>query len=214
MTKLIIGLGNPGPRYELTRHNVGQLVVDELAARAGAFGQQAQFSVHKRSNALIVQSRVSELADSASVQAVGGAASAVASEQVILAKPRTFMNVSGTAVANLARFFSVQPTDVIMIHDELDLDPGVIRVKRGGGEGGHNGLRSTTQSLGTKDYLRVRVGIGRPPGRQNPADYVLAPFSAQERQEVLPFTLSDAADAAALLLTRDLPDVQNIVHAR
>lgn len=189
---LIVGLGNPGPKYAATRHNIGQMVVDELADRT--LPMPSTFSAHKRSNTEIVQTKM-------------------AGRTVILAKTRSYMNVSGTPVASLAKFFKVQPGNVIMVHDELDVDFGKVRVKLGGGEGGHNGLRSTSQSLGTKDYLRVRVGIGRPPGRMDVADYVLRPFSSVEAKEV-PFLISDAADAAELLVNQGLAAAQNIVHAK
>ncbi|RDH10266.1 aminoacyl-tRNA hydrolase, partial [Tsukamurella pulmonis] len=132
--------------------------------------------------------------------------------QVYLAKPQSFMNLSGQPVAALARFYSVEPTDVIAVHDELDIDFGLVRLKRGGGEGGHNGLRSLTQHLGTKDYLRVRAGIGRPPGRQDPADYVLKSFAKAEKPEV-PLLVANAADAVELLIRDGLEPAQNTVHA-
>lgn len=194
---LVVGLGNPGPQYELTRHNVGQLVLDELASRTTPM--PSSFSVHKKSNALIVQTRW---------PLVGGG-----DRQVILAKPRSYMNLSGGPIAALTKFFNIAPEDVIVVHDELDIDFGTIRLKRGGGENGHNGLRSTSKSLGTKDYLRVRFGIGRPPGRQAPADFVLKPFSSAERKE-LDFAISDAADAVELLVKVGLEAAQNQVHAR
>lgn len=194
---LVVGLGNPGPKYELTRHNVGHLVLDELASRTSPM--PLSFSVHKKSNAEIVQTRF-KTSD-------GG------ERQVILAKPRTYMNLSGGPIAALAKFFNVAPTDVVVVHDELDLDPGVVRLKRGGGENGHNGLRSTTKSLGTKDYMRVRVGIGRPPGRQDPADYVLRNFNAKEREE-LAFTLPTAAEAVELIASHGLEIAQNQIHGR
>lgn len=197
---LVVGLGNPGPKYAATRHNIGQMVLDELAERT--MPMPSTFSAHKRSNTEIVQTRWT----------VGAGADA-AERQVILAKTRSYMNVSGGPISALAKFFNVEPTDVIVVHDELDLDPGVVRLKRGGGEGGHNGLRSTSKSLGTKDYLRVRVGIGRPPGRQDPADYVLRPFSSTEAKE-LPFLLSDAADAVEVLARHGLEAAQNQVHSR
>lgn len=197
---LVVGLGNPGPKYEDTRHNVGKMVLDELAGRT--LPMPSTFSAHKRSNAEIVQTRWTF-----------GAGPDATERQVILAKPRTYMNVSGGPIAALAKFFNVEPTDVIVVHDELDLDPGTVRLKRGGGEGGHNGLRSTSKSLGTKDYLRVRVGIGRPPGRQDPADFVLRPFSTTERKE-LPFLLQDAADAVELLARHGLETAQNQVHQK
>ncbi len=186
-TAVVVGLGNPGPQYEKTRHNIGFMVADVLAGRVGG-----KFSAHKRSGAEIVQTRL-----------VG--------RQVILAKPRSYMNLSGGAVSGLARFFSVQPENIVVIHDELDLDFGTIRLKQGGGEGGHNGLRSISQSLGTKDYLRTRVGIGRPPGRQDPADYVLKPFSTVERKE-LDLVCEEAADAVELVLQLGLEAAQNRLH--
>ncbi|MFF0489961.1 aminoacyl-tRNA hydrolase [Nocardia sp. NPDC004068] len=184
---LVVGLGNPGPEYERTRHNVGFLVADVLAERVGG-----RFTVHKKSGADLLEARLD-------------------GRKVLLAKPRSFMNVSGRPVAALARFFSVPPTEVIVVHDELDLPFGTIRLKRGGGEGGHNGLRSVSSSLTTKDYLRVRFGIGRPPGRQDPADFVLKPFSSPERKE-LPVIVEQAADAVELLLRVDLETAQNQLH--
>ncbi|WP_202796398.1 MULTISPECIES: aminoacyl-tRNA hydrolase [unclassified Pseudonocardia] len=185
---LVVGLGNPGPEYEGTRHNVGTRVAALLAARAGA----GRFSVHKRSNADVAQGRL-------------------AGRPVTVAVPRTYMNLSGGPVTGLVKYFSVPPTEVIVIHDELDLDFGVVRLKRGGGEGGHNGLRSISRSLGTKDYLRVRFGIGRPPGRQDPADYVLKRFSGAENKE-LDLGLDLAADAAEALLSDGLEPAQNRFH--
>nr|WP_207908647.1 aminoacyl-tRNA hydrolase [Pseudonocardia endophytica] len=185
---LVVGLGNPGPEYAETRHNVGFLVADLLAARAGA-----RFSVHKRSNAEIAQGRL-------------------AGRPVTVAKPRTYMNVSGGPVAGLVRYFSVPAEEVVVVHDDLDLGFGVIRLKRGGGEGGHNGLRSISQSVGTRDYLRVRFGIGRPPGRQDPADYVLKRFSTPERKE-LEFAVDLAVDATEALLEQGLEPAQNRFHA-
>jgi peptidyl-tRNA hydrolase, PTH1 family len=185
---LVVGLGNPGPEYAETRHNVGFLVADLLATRAGA-----RFSVHKRSNAEIAQGRL-------------------AGRPVTVAKPRTYMNVSGGPVAGLVRYFSVPAEEVVVVHDDLDLGFGVIRLKRGGGEGGHNGLRSISQSVGTRDYLRVRFGIGRPPGRQDPADYVLKRFSTPERKE-LEFAVDLAADATEALLDQGLEPAQNRFHA-
>ncbi|WP_206490119.1 aminoacyl-tRNA hydrolase [Rhodococcus sp. KRD162] len=186
---LIIGLGNPGPQYEKTRHNVGFMVADALAGRVGS-----TFSSHKKSNSDIVQARL-------------GARS------VVVAKPRTFMNLSGQPVAALARFFSIEPANIVVVHDELDIDFGSLRLKLGGGEGGHNGLRSISQHLSTKDYLRVRVGVGRPPGRMDPASFVLKPFSAAERKD-LGVVVEEAADAAELLLSAGLEAAQNRVHPR
>ncbi len=185
---LVVGLGNPGPQYAKTRHNLGFMVADVLAARIGA-----QFKVHKRSGAEIVTGRLGH-------------------RPVVLAKPRTYMNESGRQVGPLAKFYSVMPTDIIVIHDELDIDFGRIRLKLGGGEGGHNGLRSVGSSLGTKNFQRVRIGIGRPPGRKDPAAYVLEPFTAAERAEV-PAICEQAADATELLIEVGLETAQNQVHA-
>ncbi|WP_067697888.1 aminoacyl-tRNA hydrolase [Nocardia jejuensis] len=184
---LVVGLGNPGSEYERTRHNVGFMVADVLAERVGG-----RFTVHKKSGADLLEARLD-------------------GRKVLIAKPRDYMNLSGRPVAALARFFSVPATDVIAVHDELDLPFGDIRLKRGGGEGGHNGLRSISQALTTKEYLRVRFGIGRPPGRQDPADYVLKPFSAPERKEV-PVIVEQAADAVELLLRVGLEAAQNQLH--
>ncbi|BBF99764.1 MULTISPECIES: aminoacyl-tRNA hydrolase [Pseudonocardia] len=185
---LVVGLGNPGPDYAGTRHNVGTRVAALLAARAGA----GRFSVHKRTNSDVAQGRLS-------------------GRPVTLAVPRTYMNLSGGPVAGLVQYFSIPPTEVIVVHDELDLEFGVIRLKRGGGEGGHNGLRSISRSLGTKDYLRIRFGIGRPPGRQDPADYVLKRFSGTENKE-LDLGIDLAADAAEALLADGLEPAQNRFH--
>lgn len=185
---LVVGLGNPGPDYAGTRHNIGFRVVELLATRAGG----GRFSKH-RSNSDVLEGRL-------------------AGRRVVLAKPRTYMNVSGAPVANLAKYFSVPLEDLVVVHDDLDLGFGVIRLKRGGGEGGHNGLRSITSAVGTRDYLRVRFGIGRPPGRQDPADYVLKRFSGAEAKE-FDFAVDLAADAAEALLTDGLEPAQNRFHA-
>ncbi|MFD3431048.1 aminoacyl-tRNA hydrolase [Nocardia fluminea] len=184
---LVVGLGNPGPEYERTRHNVGFLVADVLAERVGG-----RFAVHKKSGADLLQARLD-------------------GRQILIAKPRTYMNLSGRPVAVLAKFFSVPVDQVIVVHDELDLPFGTLKLKQGGGEGGHNGLRSISQALTTKEYLRTRIGIGRPPGRQDPADYVLKPFAAPERKEV-PVIVEQAADAVELLLKVGLEAAQNNLH--
>lgn len=184
---LVVGLGNPGPQYAKTRHNIGFMVADLLADRLGA-----TFKVHKRSGAEIVTGTLGH-------------------RPVVLAKPRTYMNESGRQVGPLAKFHSVSPADVIVIHDELDIDFGRIRLKLGGGEGGHNGLRSVANALGTKDFQRVRIGIGRPPGRKDPAAFVLEVFSAAERKEV-PAICEQAADATELLIKTGLEAAQNLVH--
>jgi PTH1 family peptidyl-tRNA hydrolase len=184
---LVAGLGNPGAEYDGTRHNVGFAVADVLAGRAGG-----RFSAHRKSGADVAEGRL-------------------AGRRTILAKPRGYMNLSGGPVTNALRFFSVPPEDLVVVHDDLDLEFGVVRLKRGGGEGGHNGLRSISKSLGTKDYLRVRFGIGRPPGRQDPADYVLKRWSSSERRE-LDVSLELAADAVEALLTEGLEPAQNRIH--
>ena len=187
-TLLVVGLGNPGPNYAKTRHNVGFMVADILAARMGS-----AFKVHKKSGAEVAAGRL------------GG-------RPVLLAKPRVYMNESGRQVGPLAKFYSVDPADLVILHDELDIDFGRIRLKLGGGEGGHNGLRSVAAALGTKDFQRVRIGIGRPPGRQDPAAFVLQPFNARERID-LPTICEQAADATEVLVEMGLEPAQNTVHA-
>ncbi|MCH9720603.1 MAG: aminoacyl-tRNA hydrolase [Actinomycetia bacterium] len=185
---LVVGLGNPGPRYAKTRHNVGVMVAEVLAARAGG-----AFTVHKRSGAEVLTGRLGH-------------------RPVILAKPRCYMNESGRQVGPLAKYYSVPAANVIVIHDELDIDFGRVRLKLGGGEGGHNGLRSVANALGSKNFQRVRIGIGRPPGRKDPAAFVLEPFTSAERGEVA--TICElAADATELLIEAGLETAQNQVHA-
>ncbi|HET8616991.1 MAG TPA: aminoacyl-tRNA hydrolase [Actinomycetales bacterium] len=191
---LVVGLGNPGPEYAGNRHNVGAMVLDVLAQRVGG-----SFRRHK-ARAVVVEGRLGVLP--------GGAPG----PRVVLAKPSSYMNSSGGPVAGLRQFFGIEPAHVVAVHDELDIPFGDVRLKLGGGEGGHNGLRSLTQSLGTRDYLRVRVGVGRPPGRMDAADYVLRDFSSAERKE-LPLLLVQAADAVELLVLRGLLDAQQQVHA-
>lgn len=188
-TWLIVGLGNPGPRYELTRHNVGQMVVDELAAR-----RQETFRSHK-ANARVVETWLRP-----------GAA------KLILAKPNTFMNVSGGPVAGLAAFYGVPPERVAIVHDELDIPFDAIKLKAGGGHGGHNGVRDVAKALDSAEFARVRVGIGRPTGRQDPADWVLDPFGPSERRN-LPILLGDAADAVEELVDEGLLAAQQKHHA-
>lgn len=185
---LLVGLGNPGESYAQTRHNIGFMVADLLAARIAA-----PFKVHKRSGAELATGRL-------------------AAHSVLLAKPRCYMNESGRQVAPLAKFYSVPPADLVVIHDDLDLEFGRIRLKCGGGEGGHNGLRSVAAALGSKDFHRVRIGIGRPTGRKDPAAYVLEKFTGTERPE-LPTICEQAADAAELLIELGLEPAQNRVHA-
>ncbi len=185
---LVVGLGNPGPNYAKNRHNVGFMVADVLANRIGE-----RFKVHKKSGAEVAAGRL-------------------AGRLVMLAKPRVYMNESGRQVGPLAKFYSVCPADIVVIHDELDIDFGRIRLKLGGGEGGHNGLRSVATALGTKGFQRVRIGVGRPPGRKDPAAFVLENFNAVERTEV-PTVCEQAADATELLIVDGLEPAQNTVHA-
>lgn len=188
-TWLIVGLGNPGPRYEATRHNVGQMVMDELAGR-----RREAFRAHK-ANARVVETWLRP-----------------GSAKLVLAKLNCFMNVSGGPVAGLARFYGVEADRVVVVHDELDIPYDTIKLKTGGGHGGHNGVRDIAKALGTADFPRVRVGIGRPVGRQDPADWVLDPFSSTERQ-TLPILVSDAADAVELLVDEGLVAAQQRFHA-
>lgn len=188
-TWLIVGLGNPGPRYEATRHNVGQMVLDELAAR-----RRETFKAHK-ANARVVETWLRP-----------GAA------KLVLAKPNSFMNVSGGPASQLARFYGTDPGRVVVVHDELDIPFDTIKLKVGGGHGGHNGVRDIAKALGTADFPRVRVGIGRPAGRQDPADWVLDPFGAAERT-TLPILVSDAADAVEMLIDEGLVAAQQRFHA-
>lgn len=187
-TWLVVGLGNPGPSYAGHRHNVGYLVVDELATRMGA-----RLRTHKSGRAEVLEGRFG--------------APGTDAPRVVLARLRCYMNESGGPVATLASFYRVAPDHVVAIHDELDIPFGTLRVKLGGGDNGHNGLRSVRSSLGTGDFHRVRVGIGRPPGRQDVSDFVLSNFSAAERKD-LPFGVYDAADAVESLVTSGLAETQ------
>lgn len=187
-TWLVAGLGNPGPGYSRNRHNIGQMVLDEAAARMGA-----RFKTHK-ARAQVAEGRIS----------LGG-------PRVVLAKPSTYMNLSGGPVSALARFYGIDPAQVIAVHDEIDIPFNTVKLKLGGGEGGHNGLRDISKALGTKDYLRVRVGVGRPPGRMDTADYVLKDFGTTEAKE-LPFLISDAADALEILISEGLTAAQQKFH--
>src|SRR4051812_29537282 len=184
---VVAGLGNPGPGYAGNRHNLGVMVVDVLAARMGG-----RFKSGARGRADIVEGRL-------------GAG------RVVLAKPRSYMNESGGPISAVLAFYKVPPERLVVVHDELDLPFGTLRLKRGGGPGGHNGLRSLERSLGNREYLRVRVGIGRPPGRQDPAEYVLRDFAPAERKE-LPLEIERAADAVEELLVQGLEAAQNAFH--
>lgn len=192
---LVVGLGNPGPQYAGNRHNIGQMVVDLLAGRTGS-----HFSQHK-ARAGVATGRLGLLP--------GGAPG----PRVVLAKPASFMNVSGGPVSALAQYFDVAPDRIVVVHDELDIPFGTLKAKVGGGEGGHNGLRDISKALGTKDYVRVRAGIGRPPGRMDVADFVLKDFSSAERKE-LPFLIDDAADAVELIITDGLTAAQQRYHSK
>ncbi len=189
MSALVIGLGNPGDEYAQTRHNVGQMVLDELAGRGGS-----ALAVHKKTRTRAATVRV------------GG-------QPVVLGAPMSYMNVSGGPVSALAKYQSVEPHAVMVIHDELDVPFGEVRLKRGGGSGGHNGLKDITKALGTPDYMRVRVGIGRPPGRMDAASFVLKPFSSTERKE-LPLLIDLAADAVETVLESGLEAAQQRFHTR
>jgi PTH1 family peptidyl-tRNA hydrolase len=186
---LVVGLGNPGKEYAGNRHNVGFMVADLLASRVGA-----KFGRSKRAHAEVAEGRLG----------FGG-------PKLILAKPLTFMNLAGGAVVALAQFFKVPVERVIAVHDELDVPFGQVRAKRGGGEGGHNGLRSMSKSLAGKEYARVRFGIGRPPGRQDAADYVLSDFSGAERKE-LEFLVDRAADVVEAVVLEGVEWAQNKYH--
>ena len=186
---LLVGLGNPGREYAANRHNVGFMVVDLLAGRMGV-----KFGRHKRAHAEVAEGRLF----------VGG-------PRAVLVKPLTYMNLSGAPVVALSQFFKVPVENVVAVHDELDVPYGQLRVKRGGGEGGHNGLRSMSKSLGSKEYARVRFGIGRPPGRQDPADFVLSDFSTAERKE-LEFLVDRAADVVESVVTKGVEPTQNAYH--
>jgi PTH1 family peptidyl-tRNA hydrolase len=186
---VVVGLGNPGPDYAGNRHNVGQMVLDELASRMGA-----TFKKHKTPN---------QVAEGRLVP--GGT-------RLVLAKPGSFMNTSGGPVSSVLGFYSATPADLVVVHDELDLPFDTVRLKGNGGHGGHNGLRDIIKATGTNEFMRVRVGIGRPPGRQDPADYVLRDFSAAEKK-TLPILLADAADAVEAIAEVGLLAAQQRVHA-
>ncbi|WP_026927067.1 aminoacyl-tRNA hydrolase [Granulicoccus phenolivorans] len=197
MNWLVVGLGNPGPTYAGHRHNVGHMVADELARRA-----TASFSAPKGMRAEVADLRIG-----------AGGAGAVGADtaKVAVMKPRTYMNESGGPVAKVAAFYRTTPDHLIVIHDELDLDFGAVRLKSGGGDNGHNGLKSIRAALGTGDYFRVRFGIGRPPGRMSPADWVLSNFPARDRTD-LEVEIGRAADAVETLVHDGLILAQNRFH--
>ena len=183
---LVVGLGNPGPQYVANRHNAGHLIVEILADRVGG-----NFKAHKSRNE-VVETRFGD-------------------DRVVLAKPRCYMNESGGPVASLRDFFKIDVERLIVVHDELDLPFGAIRLKLGGGDNGHNGLKSLRRSLGSGEFHRVRLGIGRPPGRQDPADWVLRDWSAAERKDI-DLHLERAADAVETLIAEGLARAQNIYN--
>lgn len=185
---LVVGLGNPGAKYAGTRHNIGYLVTDELARRLGA-----GFRRHKNGRSDVVEGRL------------GG--SVTPGPRVVLVRSHTYMNETGGPVSSLAKFYKVPPDHIIAIHDELDIPFGTLRTKLGGGDNGHNGLKSMRASLGTGEFFRVRAGIGRPPGRQDPSDFVLSNYSSVERKE-LPFQIDAAADAVESLIRDGLETTQ------
>lgn len=184
---IIAGLGNPGPEYAGNRHNAGHMVTALLAGRAGV-----RFKAHRSGND-VAEGRLTDV-------------------PVTLARPRSYMNLSGKPVAALAAFYKIPPDRLVVIHDELDIPFGAVRLKFGGGDNGHNGLRSITQALGTRDYYRVRFGIGRPPGRMEAASYVLRDFSPAERKD-LPLFIDRAADATETLIAQGLAEAQQVYHA-
>ncbi|MER7834010.1 aminoacyl-tRNA hydrolase [Streptomyces sp. NPDC095602] len=184
---LIAGLGNPGPDYAGNRHNVGFMVVDLLAERIGG-----SFKRHGKAQAQVVEGRIGPPGP--------------AGRRVVLAKPMSYMNLSGGPVTALRDFYKVPTAHIVAVHDELDIDYGVLRLKLGGGDNGHNGLKSMTKAMGP-DYHRVRFGIGRPPGRMPVADFVLKDFSSAERKE-LAYFVDRAADAVEALVTEGLERAQ------
>ncbi|MFC8824777.1 aminoacyl-tRNA hydrolase [Streptomyces sp. NPDC057137] len=189
---LIVGLGNPGPGYPANRHNVGFMVADLLAGRIGGSFKRAQ-----KAQAQVLEGRVGPMGPG--------------SRRVVLAKPLSFMNLSGGPVAGLRDFYKVPTANIVAIHDELDIDYGTLRLKLGGGDNGHNGLKSMTKSMGP-EYHRVRFGIGRPPGRMQVADFVLKDFSSVERKE-LDFLVDRAADAVECLVTEGLERAQSAYNS-
>ena len=190
---LVVGLGNPGPAFAAQRHNIGYRVAEELARRMGV-----RFRAARGIRAEVAEGRVGQPGADA--------------PRLIVAKSRTFMNETGWAVTRLLAYYKLQPAQMIAVHDELDIDPGQLRVKFGGGDNGHNGLRSIRASLGTGDFYRVRVGVGRPPGRQDPADFLLSNFPASTREDV-EVEISRAADAVESLALLGLDRTQNAFNS-
>ena len=192
-TWLVVGLGNPGPTYASHRHNVGAMVIGELARRGGV-----SLSAHRLQRANTADVRVGPN---------GTGAVGADTERLVLATTRSYMNESGAPVAKLLSYHRIDPAHLIVVHDELDIDFGRIRTKRGGGDNGHNGLKSIRAAIGTGDYYRVRWGIGRPPGRQDPADYVLSDVPRAVADD-LAVEVSRAADAVECLVVQGLEQTQ------
>jgi peptidyl-tRNA hydrolase, PTH1 family len=190
---LVVGLGNPGPAFASQRHNVGYRVADELARRMGM-----RLSTKRGMRAEVAEGRIGPPGNDGS--------------RLVLAKSRTFMNETGAAVSRLLSYYKLQPAQMIVVHDELDIDPGQLRVKFGGGDNGHNGLRSIRQSLGTGDFFRVRIGVGRPQGRQDPADFLLSNFPTSAREDV-EVEISRAADAVQSLVLVGLDRTQSAFNS-
>jgi peptidyl-tRNA hydrolase, PTH1 family len=186
---LVVGLGNPGPAFASHRHNIGYRVAEELAVR-----MNVRFRAARGMRAEIAEGRIGPPGQD--------------SPRLILGKSRTFMNESGWAVARLLAYYKLTPSQMIVVHDELDLDAGQLRVKLGGGDNGHNGLKSIRSSLGTGDFYRVRIGVGRPPGRQDPADFLLSDFPSSAR-EAVDIEIGRAADAIESLLVVGLDKTQS-----
>ena len=185
---IVVGLGNPGERYAATRHNIGAMVLDHLVSAAGD-----RWKSQRKTRCDVAETRW-------------------AGRQVILARPHSYMNESGGPVSALAGFYGVPAEGIVVLHDELDLPFGALRIKAGGGDNGHNGLKSIRRSIGSGDTVRVRIGVGRPPGRQDPADFVLRPFSSTERAE-LSELIGRAADATECAVTEGVTVAQNRFNA-
>jgi PTH1 family peptidyl-tRNA hydrolase len=190
---LVVGLGNPGPGYAGNRHNVGFMVAELLGGRIGGTFKRAA-----RAQAQVLEGRFGPPGPG--------------SRRVVLAKPLSYMNLSGGPVASLRDFYKVPVERIVAVHDELDIDYGMLRLKCGGGDNGHNGLKSMTKALGGPGYHRVRFGIGRPPGRMQVADFVLKDFSSAERKE-LDYFVDRAADAVECLVTEGLERAQNTYNS-
>jgi len=196
---LVVGLGNPGPSYARTRHNAGYLVTDLLAARmSGSAQTSTPWRAHKSGRAQVVEGRL-------------GGMPGKPGPRVVLGRARSYMNESGGPVSTLLAFYKIPPERLVAVHDELDIPLGELRVKFGGGDNGHNGLKSLRKSLGTGDYFRVRFGVGRPPGRKPTADHVLAEFSAAERRDLDAY-VDRAADSVECLLAEGLARTQNLYN--